>query len=476
MFDLAAPDLAGLDLPVADAGRTLPGAALIAQLDALDPTALSSDAEVLDLAAAWDRVATWALARSVAVTAEFARRPADSRLGEPGAARGPLGSVVRSHADDELAVRIGSSRRSVAWRLEAASQLLTMPGTAAAFATGRLDAAKARVMVEECRVAGPAAIATIESTVLGERAFAQPTARLRERVRRAVIAADPEAAADRSERARDGRLMAVTPLPDAMAEVVATLPAEDATAIRTAVDAAARRLRDRPGEERTMDQLRADCLAAPFWNALRTGVLDGTEPVALGEYRGESAAVGVTVPAAVLLGLSDRPGELAGYGPVPAPVARRLASDGRWRRLLTDEAGALVSIGTRSYRPSAVVQRQVTVRDGRCRFPGCSAAAIRCDLDHIVAFPEGLTEPANLVSLCRRHHLLKHGGRGDEGGAGDRATPTRRDDGSILWRLPDGRAAVSHPAEIGDPEADRAWHAATGPDDDEAPPGDPPHP
>ena len=38
--------------------------------------------------------------------------------------------------------------------------------------------------------------------------------------------------------------------------------------------------------------------------------------------------VDVTVGAGTLLGLDDKPGYLAGYGPIHAEVARELAADG----------------------------------------------------------------------------------------------------------------------------------------------------
>jgi hypothetical protein len=44
-------------------------------------------------------------------------------------------------------------------------------------------------------------------------------------------------------------------------------------------------------------------------------------------------------------------------------------------------------------------------------FPGCRKTAKHNDLDHIQAFKDGdLTTQANLMSLCRRHHRLKHDG------------------------------------------------------------------
>ena len=80
-----------------------------------------------------------------------------------------------------------------------------------------------------------------------------------------------------------------------------------------------------------------------------------------------------------------------------------------WRHVLTDRAtGALLDVGSWSYRPPAALARHVRTRDVTCRFPGCSVPARDCDLDHLIPFPVGPTSADNLHALCRRHHRLKH--------------------------------------------------------------------
>jgi hypothetical protein len=55
-----------------------------------------------------------------------------------------------------------------------------------------------------------------------------------------------------------------------------------------------------------------------------------------------------------LLGRDDQPGEIAGWGPVPASVARTLtarARTGEWRYAILDGDGRLLFDGTTRHRP-----------------------------------------------------------------------------------------------------------------------------
>jgi hypothetical protein len=141
-----------------------------------------------------------------------------------------------------------------------------------------------------------------------------------------------------------------------------------------------------------------------------------------------------------LLGLDEQAGELAGYGPVPAALARALAGDptGTWRRLVTDDRSQLLDYGRRTYRPPAVLADHIRARDRTCRFPTCNRRAERCDLDHAVPWQDGgTTSAANLHALCARHHHAKHD-------AGWRAL--RHQDNSTEWIDPTGHRFVK-PAE-----------------------------
>jgi len=190
----------------------------------------------------------------------------------------------------------------------------------------------------------------------------------------------------------------------------------------------------------------------------------------------------VTVPLSVLTGASQAPAVLAGYGPIPAQLAREVAADAVWRCAVIDDDptspthGALVALGrttyTPKYLPGAHARQFIAARDGTCRFPGCQAQAATGDLDHRIPFARGgPTCDCNLQSLCRRHHRLKHeagiavrlspspgpspapcpssgpgpgpgpsSGPGSVSGCGGAGHPD-----AIAWTLPSGRTYTTEP-------------------------------
>ncbi len=112
------------------------------------------------------------------------------------------------------------------------------------------------------------------------------------------------------------------------------------------------------------------------------------------------------------LGLADHPGEIPGYGPIPAPLARQMASQRDWVRWTTHpHTGQLLDRGATAYRPSDQLRAFIAARDRTCGFPGCNRPAAQCDCDHVVTYAHhGQTIRVNLGPLCRQHHNAKtHG-------------------------------------------------------------------
>ena len=174
----------------------------------------------------------------------------------------------------------------------------------------------------------------------------------------------------------------------------------------------------------------------------------GSTETAAGGFRlsrahGQRPAIHVTIAASTLIGLDDQPGDLDGYGPITAAMARRIAADptATWRRLLTDNRGHVLHAATTGYRPTAAIIATVLARDQHCAFPGCRRPARHNDLDHVTTWRHGdYTTTANTASLCRHHHRLKHA----------RTWTVHRDDttGTITWTDHRTRTYYSQPPTL----------------------------
>ena len=108
-----------------------------------------------------------------------------------------------------------------------------------------------------------------------------------------------------------------------MGSMWALLPAAGTALVNTVLDAAADAMKTgHPHDGRTHAQRRADALVAMAELSWQTGHLGGVRcGPRLARRRGRRVEIGVLVPYPTLLGLTDQPGELAGFGPIPASVA-----------------------------------------------------------------------------------------------------------------------------------------------------------
>ncbi len=405
-----------------------PGPELATVLARLDPAALGSY-DLVDFIKASERQASWTSMIHLRAVAELSGRkplPFGDGSGSP-ADRLPVGEV-NEFTDLELAAALRLSRPAAAHKLELALRLRALPALDDALSRGFIDLTRARVIAEGVgRLDEETAAAVVERLLV--RAPNQTAAHLRRSTERAVQIADPVAVEQAHQQAVEERRVVLTPTLDGMAEIWALLPADKATALFMAVTALADQAKA-PDDLRTIDQRRADVLGD-----LATTVLEKHE---LPRRHGRRPQLQVTVAATTLLGLDNHPGELAGYGPIPASMSRDIAADATWRRILTDpESGALLDYGTTTYAPPQSLADHVINRDRTCRWPGCRQRALRCDLDHRNPYPCGPTAEHNLHALCRRHHRAK-----TEGGW----TYTRDCRGNLTWTSPTGHSST-HPPE-----------------------------
>ena len=545
-----------------DVDELPPGPELAGALAAFDPSAADAS-DLVEAAAGLERLEAWAAARKAAVLAELASRP---QMRPDLSGYRSVNPVTNTAA--EVAGRCHVTARQAENQVGHALQLTEdFPDTHTTLSSGLIDVRRARVITDELGGQDPDVRTRVEAAVLPKAPELDAVA-LRKLIRRLLHELAPVEQAERHRAARDRRYVAIMPASDGMAHLEALLPAEDATALNTALNVAAadaKRADTATGAPaRTKDQRRADALAALGWAALAacadaatipadspqggaagspgadhagggtagpgpgggraggsagracddpatdanggragdgaggpgnfhaagvagrtpgnpatgagdrtaghtpsnpaTGATDdstGDVGVGAGAGAGAGASVGVglaaaraarsggpparpggagprrpisvhvTVPLAVLAGLSDEGGDLDGYGPIPAHVARALAAEGVWTWLATDPGTRrLLDHGRTRYRPTKALARFIVARDHTCRAPGCHRTARNADIDHIVPFAAGGTTSAdNLHALCEHHHLLKHHGRW---------YVAREPDGTTRWTSPTG--------------------------------------
>ena len=393
-------------------------------------------------------------------------------------------SGVDDSEREEIATALRLSGSTAQSRIDVARTLMQhLPGATAALAIGDISPAHANVIARESaqlirQGVAPEVLKLIETEAIAHAEFHTP-AQVANKVRSCIAMFAPEQFEAAAVEVKSARKVSYFPSPNGMATIVAFLPAPDAQTIMLAIDRLAnktngiakeklrafrknsdssfnseRRAKNGTGagnqisteiqrgiDTKTsenfnlrdfsedlmdpMDAHRADAItaiAALFLETSDDQIMNHGRPV----------TVNLTIDLPTLLGLAENPGQLSGYGPIPASVARELAADGKWRKFITDPTtGNLLDFGRESYLPPQALRDFLLARDRTCRFPGCRRSGIKGEIDHAIPWEEGgETSPKNLGLLCKRHHQLKtHGGWKLES----------FEDGSCEWTSPLGK-------------------------------------
>ncbi len=134
----------------------------------------------------------------------------------------------------------------------------------------------------------------------------------------------------------------------------------------------------------------------------------------LGRQQPEDQAAGgkiqLRIDLETLAQLNDHPGDIPGWGPVLADIARQIAQPATtWDVVITDPTtGRAVWSGITRRRPTTGQRRNIQARNPSCVFPGCRIPATDCDLDHRVRHTDGgPTTDWNQNPLCRHDHPTK---------------------------------------------------------------------
>ncbi|MGF1618783.1 MAG: DUF222 domain-containing protein [Acidimicrobiia bacterium] len=284
----------------------------------------------------------------------------------------------------ELRAALRLTRRGADTELDLAEELSQrLPAVGAALSAGDIDVRRARVICYGTGHLTDATAREVVDMVLPD-AHRLTSGQLHAKIRKLCIEADPEEAKSRYQQALDDRKLVREANTAGTAGLYLTdLPPDRAAEAYEHINNIALSLTG-PDDERSMDQIRADVAVD-----LLTGQMT---------YRTRSkGTVDICVDLTTLAELDDNPGELAGFGPVIADIARQVTEHqhrAEWRYTITDpETGMVVDNGTTRRRPNAHQTRHVEARNRTCITPGCRMPAVRCDL----ASPSGeVGDPSDL--------------------------------------------------------------------------------
>jgi hypothetical protein len=279
--------------------------------------------------------------------------------------------------------QIGLDFRTGREHVRVAHRLTELPLVAAAFREGTISYSKVRAL---CRIANPATEADL--VMLARNGTASHVERVVRAYRRSVAVSVEQTDAQHARRYvswfwdDDGSFV-----------LNARLPAEVGALVHQAITEAMEKSRA-PFDERAADAftevIERALAAGPAGRPDRYQVMVHVEPQVLTGEQGECH-------------LDDGPA-------LATETARRIACDTAKVTVTENDVGVL-DIGRRTRTIPASLRRALHVRDGGCRFPGCTSRRYT-DGHHIQHWANGgPTTLNNLILLCRHHHRLVHEGR-----------------------------------------------------------------
>ena len=273
--------------------------------------------------------------------------------GAPGGRWSP-GMVAEREFVSELAVTLRLPQRTAENLIEASRALAEdLPGTRAALAAGEISYRHAQILIDQAGSIPDTAKPGFEAALLRS-AGHLTVAKLKYKARLLRERLHPETIQARHTVSVADRKVGWEAEADGMASLWLYDTAEKVNAAYHRVSVTAGSLQG-PTEPRTLTQLRADVLADLL--------LDGVTPAGLGT--GIRATVNVTVPVLTLLGQTEEPGHLEGYGPIDPRGAKRRARRQPWPGSLghCHASRALLEGEPNHWQPRS------HSRD--CRIPGC---------------------------------------------------------------------------------------------------------
>ena len=334
------------------------------------------------------------LQADLAVEVDASMRERAARRGVPAARQG-----------QGVANEIALARRESPYRGQqhlglAKALRIEMPFAHQALRSGRISEWRATILARETACLSRADRCEVDRRVAGDPEVLEQMGdrELGAAVRRLAHQLDAESWVTRRRIAEAERRVTLRPAPDVMARLSAELPVAQGVAVLKSLTEHADSLRA-AGDPRSRGQVMADTLVCRL--------LGVEQPTSL------PVLTHVVVADDVLFGTSEEAAHLAGFGPIPAELARELVATAseedlaQLRRLyVKPETGELLAADSRSRFFSDGLATFIELRDQICRTPWCDAP-IRHHDHAIRVAGGGTTSRVNGQGLCEACNYAK---------------------------------------------------------------------
>ncbi|HXN91173.1 MAG TPA: DUF222 domain-containing protein [Candidatus Sulfotelmatobacter sp.] len=289
-------------------------------------------------------------------------------------------------------------------RVAVGEQIQNLPETAESMASGEIGFSHVALIAREAEaLALSGSNNQLDETPLLQKAREYTVNRFRNFCHHQRHALDPAAYAADQARLVEARSLSLKTGDGGMLWIRGVLDPEGGNILRTALEPLAHL--NGKGDDRTHDRRLADAIVE-----MASRTLDGGSLPIRG---GQRPHLQVTATLETLLQHCGAPAADIEFSlPISSAAVERLACDCNITRILLDSDSRVIDVG-RSKRVIQPAQRRaLRVRDKTCRWPGCDRPASYTSGHHLVHWiKRGLTDLANLVLLCHRHHWMVHEGK-----------------------------------------------------------------
>ena len=288
-------------------------------------------------------------------------------------------------------------------RLNVGQHLAKLEATARAVREGEIGFAHLSVMARTLRKAEeyPCEISFPEAELLDQARSTTP-GRFWHHTKRVLHAISAELVAAEQRYQAEERWLRFTDAEDGSVTISGRLDSIGAATVRAALEPLSRCMGE--GDNCCYERRYADGLVEMSMMVLDSGRLPHVAT--------QRPHLQVTTTLETLCGKPGAPAAEMEYSePISSKTVQRIACDSSISRVIFGPGSVVLDAGRARRVVSSATRRALNARDRHCQWPGCERPAGWSAAHHLVHWTEGgLTDLANLVLLCHRHHWAVHEG------------------------------------------------------------------